>query len=230
MCTRRAWLQVYWLFALLSAAVCVSLGLFLFPFFSVLRLWYVAPSHLSRGFFTLGAFYFLLQHFGPFFSLLLCTMWLNFVSLPGDQPIGRMAFTLLPVLFFFLFLILCNKAPLSTLALYFSCTPLCTTHISVFPQVCYPTLSVNWGLPLCLQAVIVRSNVPALLKRLLWPGWLLTGLEILVTAQTTSGTTDAHTLCLLSHLQRLSALVRIISYDHYEIPCLCRTSAEIGPM
>lgn len=150
-------------------------GSFLFPFFSVLRLWYVAPSHLSRGFLLWAPSIFFYSISALFVSLLLCTMWLNFVSLPGDQPIGRMAFTLLPVLFFFfffLFLILCNKAPLSTLASYFSCTPSVQHTFQSFHKLCYPTLSVKWGLPLCLQAQ--RSNVSALLKRLVWPGWLLT--------------------------------------------------------
>lgn len=202
-----------------------------FLFFSVLRLWYVAPSHLSWGFLRWApSDYFLLQYFSPFFSLLLCTLWLNFVSLPGDQPIGRMAFTLLPVLFYFpcsLFYVIKLHSP--RLPCIFL-APLSVQHtFQSFHKLFYPMLSVNWGLPLCLQAIIFCSNVSALLKRLLWPGWLLTGLAVLVTAQT-SGTTDAHTLCLLSHLQRLSALVKGISYDHHEIPCLCRTSAEIWPM
>lgn len=64
--------------------------------------------------------YFLLQYFDLYFFCCVHCGLTFFFYLPGDQPIGRMAFTLfLPVL---LFLILCNKAPLSTLLPCLSCT------------------------------------------------------------------------------------------------------------
>lgn len=83
--------RFYWLFALLSATVCGSLGLcFFFSFYSLsyafdmLRL-----LILPLGFFTLGAFWlFSVTVLRPLFFLL-CTLWLNIFFLFAWGPTHR---------------------------------------------------------------------------------------------------------------------------------------------
>lgn len=137
-------------------------GSFLFPFFSVLRLWYVAPSHLSRGFLLWAPSIFFYSISALFVSLLLCTMWLNFVSLPGDQPIGRMAFTLLPVLFFFFFscsLFYVIKLHSPRLPRIFLAPPLYNTHFSLSTSSATPRSLSNGGYP-CAS----KPNAPTCLR------------------------------------------------------------------
>lgn len=123
LCTRRAWLQVLLAFRFVICDCLWFTGsLFLFSFYSLsyafdmLRL-----LILPLGFFTLGAFWlFSVTVLRPLFFLL-CTLWLNIFFLFAWGPTHRSHgfHTFLPVL---LFLILCNKAPLSTLLPCLSCT------------------------------------------------------------------------------------------------------------
>lgn len=115
--------RFYWLFALLSATVCGSLGLcFFFLFILCLMPLICCAFSFCHWAFLLWvpSDYFLLQYFDLyFFCCVHCGLTFFFLFAWGPTHRSHGFQTFLPVL---LFLILCNKAPLSTLLPCLSCT------------------------------------------------------------------------------------------------------------
>lgn len=127
--------RFYWLFALLSATVCGSLGLcFFFLFILCLMPLICCAFSFCHWAFLLWvpSDYFLLQYFDLYFFCCVHCGLTFFFYLPGDQPIGRMAFTLFCLCFCFLFYVIKLHSP--RFCLVFLAPPhktLCTTHVSI---------------------------------------------------------------------------------------------------